>query len=291
MTKILVTGATGRLGSAIVRSLIKKVPASNVIALARDARKALPLKWLGVDVRYGDYTDYESLVAAFTGVDKIYLVSASAFSDRFAQHKNIFDAARITGVRHVFYNSIQRDNDDLSTIEVFTDTDIATEDLLKVWGIDYTIVRHPIYAEELPSFIGNNADIQSFSAPAGSGRVALASITELAEAGAVLLSQAGHENRCYLLNSGQAWSFNEIAQTLSRLTHRAIDYQPISAELFKSSCRESEWSPKVTSFISGLFAAIEKGAFDQTSSTLENLLGRKPKDLETILKDVFNLEK
>jgi NAD(P)H dehydrogenase (quinone) len=68
MTKILVTGATGRLGNAVLRSLVQKIPASEVVAMARDTEKARPLAELGVEVRYGDYTDYDSLVAAFRGL-------------------------------------------------------------------------------------------------------------------------------------------------------------------------------------------------------------------------------
>ncbi|WP_283439026.1 SDR family oxidoreductase [Pseudomonas helmanticensis] len=289
MAKILVTGSTGRLGGAVLRSLVEKVPASSLVALARNARRTRTLTALGIEVRYGDYTDYKSLVSAFAGVDKIYLVSSNVFSDRVSEHKNVIDAARRAGVRHLIYTSIQRCNNDQHAKGGLTESDIATEALLKSSSLDYTIVSHPLYADELPTFLGDNATNRDFTAPAGQGCIALASIDELAEAGAVLLSQEGHQNRSYLLNSGQAWSFHEIAQTLSRLTGNAISYQPISAETFIVGRESQGWPPMITDVVSGWFAAIEKGTFNETSNMLEELLGRKPMGLEIILKDAFDL--
>ncbi len=289
MGKMLITGATGKLGSAVVRSLVRKVPASDVVAMVREGSKAQWLSDLGVEVRLGDYTDVESLVNAFAGVEKIYLVSAVAFSDRVGQHRNVIHAARMAGVRHVFYTSIQRVSDDYCPIEGVTASDLETEAMLKSSGLDYTIVRHPLYADVLAMYIGKDAPQKGFSAPAGQGRVALTSIDELAEGGATLLSQPGHEHRAYLLNSGQTWSFADIAAALSRITGKAVHYQPISTGTFIAAREAEGWPPHVATFIGDWYRAIERGAFDQTSRTLEELLGRKPKDLEDIVRDAFKL--
>lgn len=289
MAKILVTGATGRLGNAVLRSLVQKIPASDVVAMARDIEKAKPLAALGMEVRQGDYTDYDSLVAAFEGVEKIYLVSAVAFSDRLAQHKNVIAAAGRAGVRHVVYTSIQRINDELAPIEGVTDSDMATERMLEQSGLTYTIVQHPLYADDLPFLIGANAAKESFSAPAGQGRASFATFAELAEAGATLLTQTGYENRTCLLNAGQTWSFQDIADALARLTDKPIEYQPISVQAFIAAREADGWPTSVAKFLSGWGNAIDKGAFDQSSPALEQLLARKPKDLEGILRVAFSL--
>jgi len=289
MAKILVTGATGRLGNAVVRALLQKIPATEVAAMARDIDKAAPLAALGVDVRYGDYTDYDSLVAAFEGIEKIYLVSAVAFSDRVAQHKNAIVAAARAGVRHVFYTSIQRLNDEQAPIEGVTESDIATERLLEKSGMTYTIVQHPLYANDLPFLMGAHAAKAGFSVPAGQGRMGIVTFAELAEAGAALLTEAGYENRSYLLSGGQTWSFQDIAEAFSRMTGKSVGYQPITAEAFISA-RESEgWPTALAKFINGWCGAIEKGGFDQGSDALEGLLGREPKGLEGVLGEVFGV--
>jgi NAD(P)H dehydrogenase (quinone) len=289
MAKILVTGATGRLGNAVLRSLVQKIPTSDVVALARDIEKAEPLAALGIEVRQGDYTDYDSLVAAFEGVEKVYLVSAVAFSNRLAQHKNVIIAAGRAGVRHVVYTSIQRINDELAPIEGVTESDIATERLLEKSGLTYTIIQHPLYANDLPLLIGANAANEGFSSPTGQGRASFATFAELAEAGAALLTQTGYENRTCLLNAGQTWSFQDIADGLARLTGKPVDYQPISVQAFIAAREAEGWPTSVAKFLSGWGSAIEKGAFDQSSSTLEKLLGRKPNDLESMLRVAFSL--
>jgi NAD(P)H dehydrogenase (quinone) len=77
MSTILITGATGGLGKAVVETLLKTVSPASLAVLARDPAKAADLQAQGVAVRQGDYTDYDSLVAAFTGVDKLYFVATS----------------------------------------------------------------------------------------------------------------------------------------------------------------------------------------------------------------------
>lgn len=289
MGKILVTGATGRLGNAVVNALLQRGEARDVVGLARDPGKAQALTARGVEVRYGDYTDYDALVNAFQGIEKVYMVSAVAFTYRVAQHKNVIDAARRAGVDHMMYTAIQRLDDVRFPIEGVTDSDIATEQLLMQSGLTYTVLRHPLYANDLPMFIGATAANAGFAAPAGNGRIALACYQELAEAGAVLLRQSAHGNRNYLLNSGSPWSFTDIAEALSGLTGKMIAYEPISSAAFVQAREREGWPPHVARFIAGWYAAIEGGAFDQTSTDLEDVLGRKPKQLSALLKDAFGL--
>src|SRR5215216_2610669 len=113
---ILVTGATGHLGNAGIQSLLAKgVPANEITALVRDKNKAANLSELGVHLKTGNYNDYESLVKALEGVDKIFLISSNDMtSDPLIQHKNVINAAKENGVQHIVYIS-QEVNDDEQT--------------------------------------------------------------------------------------------------------------------------------------------------------------------------------
>ena len=71
MTKYLVTGATGNLGSASVENLLKTVPASDISVLARDLEKAKRFSDRGIKVFKGDYFDLQSMIDAFTGIDDL----------------------------------------------------------------------------------------------------------------------------------------------------------------------------------------------------------------------------
>lgn len=270
----MVTGATGQLGGAVINALLSRVDVARVVALARDAQKAGELIARGIEVREADYFDSNALRAALVGIDTLCLVSAVAFTDRLAQHRNVIEAARHADVRHLFYTSIQCIDDELAPIDGVTGSDVATEQLLKASGLSYTILKHPLYAEDLPKFLGTAL---GGAVPAGNGRIALTSRVELAEGAAVLLSGTGHENREYMLNAGQTYSFHELAEALSRLSGKPVHYDSVSPEVFVDSRIDAGWPPSAARFVEGWFSAMHKGAFDEPSPILETLLERKPR--------------
>src|SRR5690606_36484397 len=102
---ILVTGATGQLGAATVDHLLKHTEANDIVALTRDENKASALKEKGVEVRIGDFDDTDSLHKAMKGIDKVLLIS-TVDPSRFQQHKNVVDAAKSAGVKHIVYTGI-----------------------------------------------------------------------------------------------------------------------------------------------------------------------------------------
>ena len=103
---IIVTGATGQLGRAIVEQLVERVPAGEVGASVRDPAKAADLTALGVRVRRGDFADPASLAQAFAGATQVLVVSSNAAAyggDTLAQHRAAIDAARAAGARRLVY--------------------------------------------------------------------------------------------------------------------------------------------------------------------------------------------
>lgn len=127
MSKILVTGATGGLGSAVVNFLLEKTAASNIAVLVRDSAKVEALKEKGVSIVVGDYSDIDSLIAAFQGIDKLYFVSGSDIQHRLLQQENVVKAAVAAGVKHVVYTSFQRKNE------------TATSPIAFVWSVPFLV--------------------------------------------------------------------------------------------------------------------------------------------------------
>src|SRR5687767_11360872 len=103
---ILVTGANGHLGRAIINSLLKKgVNANTIIGLVREEAKAQDLKAKGIELRIGDYDWYPTLVKAFKRVEKLILVSGRDLTTRVEQHDSVITAAKEVGVNHLLYTS------------------------------------------------------------------------------------------------------------------------------------------------------------------------------------------
>src|SRR5262245_41522675 len=138
---ILVTTATGHLGTATIEFLLKKnVPASQIAGLVRDEKKAAAFAAKGITLRKGDYHDAASLEQAFKGIDTLVFICSGDMVNRVSQHKNVVNAAKATGVKHIIYTSVLRAS---GTLKFTAGIDhFHTENLLKESGIPYTIFRN-----------------------------------------------------------------------------------------------------------------------------------------------------
>ena len=132
MKKILVTASTGSLGMAVITNLLTKTSAKNIHALARREEKAAPLKKLGVNVKIGDYDNYDSLLNAFKGIDTLYMVSNTDVSKRIAQQDNVVESALEAGITHIVYTSYLRKTESVdSPIRAVAAGHLNTEAKLK----------------------------------------------------------------------------------------------------------------------------------------------------------------
>jgi len=92
---IAVTGGSGHLGRLVVEALLaQNLPANRIVALVRDPQKVADFASRGVQVRRADYTQPETLEAAFEGVERLLLVSSNEVGQRLPQHKNAIEAAK-----------------------------------------------------------------------------------------------------------------------------------------------------------------------------------------------------
>jgi NAD(P)H dehydrogenase (quinone) len=101
---IVVTGATGQLGRAIVERLIERVPPSLVGVSVRNPEKSADLTQKGVCVRSADFAEPASLASAFEGASQVLIISSNARrhgGDTLTQHRAAIDAARAAGARRV----------------------------------------------------------------------------------------------------------------------------------------------------------------------------------------------
>ncbi|MBE9463915.1 SDR family oxidoreductase [Dyadobacter subterraneus] len=287
---ILVTGATGGLGRSTVDALLKKMPAKEITALVRDSEKAADLKEKEVVVKEGDYFNYQSLLKAFEGVEKVVLISAPTFTDRITQQTNVINAAKEAGVSHVIYTGIQRKKDGSWIVPMVTESDKITEQLLIESGLNYTIVLNNVYADVIPFFIGNPAAISEVKYPSGDAKISFVAREEFAEALANLVIQNGHENKIYTLSNSEAWSFADIAEILTEISGRKIDFINVSKDQY-ISLKEKEGYPKPAAEFAVEWAnAALAGELDEINPALEILLGRRPSSLKDFLKRYFQPE-
>ncbi|MBB2148583.1 SDR family oxidoreductase [Pedobacter gandavensis] len=290
---ILVTGATGQFGSKAIDHLLNKgVRTSEISALVRNAANADRLKIRGIEVKVGDYTDYDSLVKAFQGVEKLLLVSSNdrqAVENRTAQHINTIKAAKEANVKHIVYTSfVRKTNFENSSIAAFQNSHAQTEAYLMASGIDYTILQNGIYLEMIPVFAGEKvAETGVLLFPAKEGKASYVLREELAEAAAQVLTTEGHENQIYSLTNSTSVSFTEIAKAIAGQLGKEVKYQSLEVDLFESKMKQLE----VPDLYIGMFTmwamAHAEGTMDVSNDTLARFLGRKPTTMTQFIAQIY----
>lgn len=105
---IAVTGANGQLGRLVVKGLLGRKQANQIVAAVRHPEQAQALRSLGVEVRKADYDRTETLQKAFQDVERLLLISAVVPGERLRQHQAVIDAAKKTGVNFIAYTSMLR---------------------------------------------------------------------------------------------------------------------------------------------------------------------------------------
>jgi NAD(P)H dehydrogenase (quinone) len=291
MSNILVTGATGHLGAAVTESLLKKTSSASISILVRNADKAAGFAAKGVNVLVGDYDNYASLVTAFKGIDKLYMVSGNDIANRNQQQDNVVNAAKEAGVKHIVYTSYQRKNETGSSpIAFIANGHLNTETQLKASGLIYTILQHGIYADMIPIFAGEHLlDNKTIYLPAGDGKTAYAVRTDQAEAGAnVLLDETGkYNNQSIELGGSEAVSWAEVAAIISQITGQPIVYVSPTNEEFTATLTKAGVPAEYIGLFASFSNAAKEGEFDNVTNNLETLLGRGPISVAAYLRSVY----
>lgn len=286
---ILVTGATGQLGGAVIDFLLKKVQPSEVAALARNLDKAKPLVEKGVKVIEGNYDDPASLEKAFAGVDRLLFISSSEIAIRDKQHENVVATAKKTGVGQILYTSFTRTTDDESSpLNMLAATHIYTEKLIKESGLAYTFLRNSLYCDALPLFLGEKVlETGTVYFPGGEGKSPFASRLNMAEATANVLTSDGHENQAYPFVNAEDYSFGDLAGMLSEISGKTINYVSPSPEEYKEQMSQVGVPEPVIGLAIGLGLAMQQGITGSGNPTLGKLLGRAPDSPKVVLQAAY----
>ncbi|MET0449061.1 MAG: SDR family oxidoreductase [Aeromicrobium sp.] len=269
---IAVTAATGQLGTLVIDSLLEKVPATEIVAIARDAAKAQPIADKGVAVRIASYDDPAALKTALEGVDKVLLISGSEVDkDRPAQHANVIDAAASAGVSLLAYTSAPAA--DTSTLPVAPDH-LATEKYLATTALDTVVLRNGWYSENYASSIDAARHTGSVLTSAGDGKVASAARADFAEAAAVVLTTDQPLKPVYELGGDVAWTQDELAAAISDVIGAPVTVAQVSPDEQSAALAAAGVPDMWVGFTVATDASIKAGELEVTGGDLSALIGR-----------------
>jgi NAD(P)H dehydrogenase (quinone) len=233
--KIIVSGASGQLGSLVIEELLaRKVAPQNLILVSRtpntDHLQAYAAR--GAIVRFGDFSEPESLDEAYAGGTRMLLISINGGGgDRPELHKAAIDAAARVGVKHIAYTSyVNADRNEASTIAV---DHRRTEVILQDSGVAWTMLRNQIYADGLVDQAIQIVREGGLVSHTPDARVAYVTREDCAAAAAAVLATAGHENRAYNITGPDAVGPRELVELASEISGKRVELMAVSEAQYR----------------------------------------------------------
>jgi NAD(P)H dehydrogenase (quinone) len=284
---IAVTGATGQLGRLTVEALLRRgIPAADIIATGRDIARIKDLADRGVTVRRADFADPGSLAEAFTGADRLLLVSASVpVGERVAHHRRAIDAAESAGVSLVAYTSMSHAE---SATTILASTHRATEEYLRERAVPSVLLRNSWYLEnytdQLPLILRDGTVVGS----AGQGRISAAARADYAEAAAVVLTGEGHAGQVYELGGDEAFTLAELAAAISAATGKQITYTGLPADRLTQVLTGAGLPAELAHVLADADLGMSRGELFTDSGDLRRLIGRPATALADAIADALH---
>lgn len=266
--KIAVTSASGQLGSTIVQQLMKTVGKDQVVGVARTPAKATHL---GIEIRKGDYNNYEDFLKAFKDIDKVLLVSGmDKPENRIRQHRNVIQAAKDSGVQKIVYTSIVGDEQE-SAFSPIVRSNRQTEKDIQASGLQWVIGRNGIYIEPDLEYLDHYIKDGEIRNSAGAGRCAYTSREELSVAYTQMLLDERHNGQIYNL-VGHPITQSTLADTINKVYGTDLSYKTVSISEYVEE-RKKALGEFLGTIIGGIYESMHKGVYDLPSD-FEKIVGR-----------------
>ncbi|MFQ5610533.1 MAG: SDR family oxidoreductase [Anaerolineae bacterium] len=273
MPSILVTGAAGKTGQAVVRALARREAA--VRALVRRPEQAGSLQALGVqEVVVGDMRDPVDLAQAARGVRAIYHICPNMHPDEVAIGQAAMAAARQAGGAHFVYHSV---------LHPQTETmphhwqKLRVEERLFESGLPYTILQPAAYMQNVLAGWQQIVEAGRYRLPyAVETRLGMVDLEDVAAAAALVLTQAGHEGAIYELAGPEALTQTEVAAILSRHLGRPIRAETVARQVWEQDARQAGLGDYAVETLLKMFDYYERHGFWGNPNVLHWLLGRPP---------------
>jgi uncharacterized protein YbjT (DUF2867 family) len=274
---ILVTGATGKVGSEVVRLLGQQGMA--VRALVRNPEKAQSLALGDVEIVLADLEAPATIDEAMAGVTTVVLVSPAVP----AQELNVIHSAVRAGVRHIVK----------VTSKASADSPIARrrgqaeiEAGLIASGLDHTLLRANAYMQNFLALAPGIAASDSFGSSTGSGSVGMVDARDVAAVAAKVAAEpAAHAGRTYWLTGPELVSYEDVAQTLSKVLERTVTFRELSFDEDRDAMIRAGVPAAIAEMNAQAFSLIAEGDAAWLSEDVALLLSRPPRSFQQFATD------
>jgi uncharacterized protein YbjT (DUF2867 family) len=262
--RILVTGANGNLGGAVVRALTSK-DMTVIAAGTRPENMQMPQ---GIDVCKIDYAQPETVAAALKDVDGLFLVAPPLDPEAPAKLNPVIDRAKAAGVRHVILNSaLGVDQNDAAPLRVI-------EKHLMASGLEYTILRPNFFMENFSSgFLAPMIAQGGIFLAAGDAGTSFISIEDIAAVAAAAFERELFGAECNLTGPA-ALNHGQVANIISEVCGRQIQYHALTEEAMLQGARDQGMPEGAVQYMGILYGAVRSGWMAAVTDDVAEVTGR-----------------
>lgn len=280
MNAFLVTGATGAVGSNVVRELQERgVP---VRAFVRDPERAAAVLGDGVELATGDFADLASIRTALDGVQRVFLCSAN-HPQQLKHETNVIDAAADAGIQRLV--KIGANGAQIGSPLQFSDAHGRIEQHLRGSGLPSVMLRPTMYTSNLLAAAETIKHMGRLFAPAGDAKVTLIDPRDVAAVAAVVLTEDGHEGRTYTLTGPAAVTYHEAAAQLSAAIGQPVEYVDIPDPAAHDAMIQAGLSEWLAGQLVILWGRLRRDAQATTTDVVRVLTGREPRTVADFGRD------
>ena len=280
--KILVTGATGSVSGGLIPELTGA--GASVRALVRDTTKAQGLRDQGVEVVIGDFDKPETLDAAFSGVDKVFLVTA-ANPAQVTQASEGLAAAKRAGSPYVVRLSAGALNTVADSPARVTRQHAEIDAELQASGLAYTLLRPHFFMQNTLMAAGSVASDGAVYMAMKDSKTGMIDVRDIVDVAAKVLTEDGHEGKTYGLTGPASISFHDVAAGLSKALGREIKYVDVPPEAGREAMVGMGLPEWVADALTEYAKAWSEGLGDFTTNDVQELIGHPARSYETFARD------
>ncbi|MBI4666198.1 MAG: SDR family oxidoreductase [Nitrospinae bacterium] len=277
---ILVTGATGTIGSELVKLLSAR--GETFRAYVRNTKKATALNIPRMEIFKGDLSDTVALDKAMLGITRVFLLS-SPDPDQVKLQGNVVKAAKKAKVSLIVKQSAFGAGAD-STVSLAR-WHWKTEEEIKKSGIPYSILRPVMFMQNLLMYAPEIRTEGVLRVPMKDARLALIDARDIAAVAVTILVGKGHEGKTYELTGPEALSYEKIAGLISEITGRHVSYVDITLADARKALIHGGMPEWFADDIRKLFEMFRTGRGARLSTAVADITGVKPRRLEEFLHD------
>ena len=270
---ILLTGATGRVGTAAAKALMQMGEPFKV--LVRSPEK-LAVSGPNVQVVRGDLADADAVEEAVADATRALIVMGN-HPDQAMLERRFTDLAVSAGVRHLVKVSSMEASPEATA--VLPKNHFETEQHIQRLGVEWTFLRPNYYMQNMLMYAASISRASSFALPLGSAKTAMVDARDVGEVAAAVLAGEGHAGQIYQLTGPALIDFHEAAGEMSQVLGREIAYIEQTPEAFHGVLAQFIHSTWQLDAVCELFAEIAGGSLEQLTDTTATLLGRPAKSL------------